>query len=158
LVEELPIKTASVDWVISNCVIVLSPEKERVFAEIARVLKPGGSMLVSDIVAENLPAAVREDLGSCCSCVSGAISQDEYKAGLRRAGLVDIDIQTRIAYSAEQLGALVESELRETSEAGCCENTLTNIPSLQESIRQCADEVLSARIFARKPPLPTPSA
>ena len=58
IIEELPVEDSSVDWVISNCVINLSPEKPRVFAEIARVLKPGGTMLVSDIVAEDLPEEI----------------------------------------------------------------------------------------------------
>ncbi len=62
IIEDLPVEAASVDWVISNCVINLSPEKDRVFAEIARVLKPGGRMLVSDIVVQDVPAWVRESM------------------------------------------------------------------------------------------------
>jgi arsenite methyltransferase len=83
LIEELPVESGTVELVISNCVINLSPEKKKVFREIARVLKPGGRMLVSDIVAKDLPAAVREMTDLYASCVSGAISEEEYLAGLR---------------------------------------------------------------------------
>ncbi|RXG65820.1 methyltransferase domain-containing protein, partial [Candidatus Atribacteria bacterium 1244-E10-H5-B2] len=61
LIENLPVESSSVDWVISNCVINLSPEKEKVFSEIGRVLKPGGRMVVSDMVGENIPEWLREN-------------------------------------------------------------------------------------------------
>jgi SAM-dependent methyltransferase len=93
IIEELPVEDASVDWVISNCVINLSPEKPRVFREIARVLKPGGKMLVSDIVATDLPEEIRRSSTLYSSCVSGAISEDEYLAGLRAVGLVDVEVR-----------------------------------------------------------------
>src|SRR3989339_417096 len=69
LIENLPVESASVDWVISNCVINLSPEKERVFSEIQRVLKPGGQMLVSDIVAKNLPDWLHQNDQIYSACV-----------------------------------------------------------------------------------------
>ncbi|MDO8632640.1 MAG: arsenite methyltransferase, partial [Phycisphaerales bacterium] len=105
LIEKLPVESDSVDWVISNCVINLSPEKGRVFAEIARVLRPGGRMLVSDIVVEELPDWVRRDVALYASCVSGAIREDEYLDGLRRAGLVDVEVRERIVYDEAQLAA-----------------------------------------------------
>ena len=86
IIEELPVDDGSVDWVISNCVINLSPEKPRVFAEIARVLQPGGRMLVSDIVAEDLPPRAAGVPVAYSSCVAGAISEEEYLAGLRSCG------------------------------------------------------------------------
>lgn len=110
LIEELPVESASVDWVISNCVINLSPEKERVFAEIARVLKPGGRLSISDIVVEDLPWWVRRSGRLHCACVAGAISEAEYLAGLRGAGLDGIEVAERLVYDAGQLRALAESE------------------------------------------------
>ena len=80
LIEEMPVESNSVDWVISNCVINLSPEKPRVFAEIHRVLKPGGRMIVSDIVAERLPPEVRSNPG----CTTAAL---RVRSARRRTGL-----------------------------------------------------------------------
>jgi SAM-dependent methyltransferase len=151
LIEELPVDSASVDWVISNCVINLSPTKEKVFAEIARVLKPGGRMLVSDVVAQDLPERVRNDLGAYNCCVGGAISEEEYKAGLQRAGLVDIEIRERIAYDAAQLRGLMESD-RLAIGNNPCGGGETNRAGLQQDLAAaCAGKVWSAKIFARKP-------
>jgi SAM-dependent methyltransferase len=111
LIEDLPVESASVDWVISNCVINLSPDKPRVFAEIARVLKPGGRMRVSDIMVEDVPDAVRKSQALYGCCVAGAISEAEYLAGLRAAGLVDVEVRERIIYDAAQLRALAGSEV-----------------------------------------------
>jgi len=108
IIEELPVEDASVDWVISNCVINLSPEKGRVFAEIARVLKPGGRMLVSDIVVDGLPEAVRGSAEMYSACVAGAVSEEEYLAGLDAAGL-EAEVVERFAYDAAQLRAFAES-------------------------------------------------
>src|ERR1019366_7055449 len=110
IIEELPVETTSVDWVISNCVINLSPEKTRVFREIARVLRPGGRMLVSDIVAKDLPPEIRQSSALYSSCIAGAISEDEYLAGLRAVGLVDVEIQARLVYDADQLEGITEAE------------------------------------------------
>jgi len=73
LIEELPVKSSSVDWVISNCVINLSPEKEKVFSEISRVLKPGGRMVVSDMVGENIPEWLRENKNLYSACLKSQI-------------------------------------------------------------------------------------
>lgn len=112
IIEALPVEAGSVDWVISNCVINLSPEKERVFAEIARVLAPGGRMRVSDVVANELPEAVRRNASLYSSCIAGAISEAAYVEGLRRAGLSDVNVVERFVYDASQLRALavVEAE------------------------------------------------
>ena len=98
IIEELPVEDASVDWVISNCVINLSPEKARVFAEIARVLRPGGRMLVSDIVAEDLPPEISGNRHLYSSCLAGAISEPAYLDGLRQAGLVEVQVRDRLVY------------------------------------------------------------
>jgi len=120
IIEELPVESGSVDWVISNCVINLSPEKHRVFAEIARVLKPGGTMLVSDIVAEKLPDEVKKDRGLYSSCLAGAISESEYLKGLCKVGLKDAEVCERLVYDSDQLAGFIGSELKEDDSCGCC--------------------------------------
>jgi arsenite methyltransferase len=92
-IEAMPLPDASVDVVISNCVINLAADKDAVFREIARVLRPGGRMGVSDIVAEDeLDEAERAERGSWAACYAGALSFAEYRAGLAAAGLTDVDI------------------------------------------------------------------
>jgi len=149
IIEELPVESSSVDWVSSNCVINLSPEKDRVFAEIARVLKPGGQMLVSDIVAEDLPPVVLENATLYSSCIAGAISEADYLQGLRDAGLETVEVKERLVYDAAQLASLVETELPE-GQLDCCSGGLP-----KELIAQLAGEVSgkiwSAKVFARKP-------
>jgi SAM-dependent methyltransferase len=97
-IEEMPVETASVDWVISNCVINLSPDKERVFTEAYRVLRPGGKLLISDVVAEDLPNAMREDISAWASCVAGAVTEGEYLGMIREAGFEDVEIVDRLDY------------------------------------------------------------
>lgn len=92
-IEALPVADASVDVVISNCVINLASDKPAVFAEIARVLRPGGRMGVSDIVADDtLSAEQRAERGSYVGCIAGALSFREFRHGLRAAGLTDIEL------------------------------------------------------------------
>jgi SAM-dependent methyltransferase len=110
-IEELPVEDSSVDLVISNCVLNLSPDKARVFSEIARVLKPGGRLRVSDIVAEDLPQWARESAALYSSCVAGAISEADYVGGLADAGLVDVRVLDRMTYDETQLQAMVLSDL-----------------------------------------------
>lgn len=89
VIEDIPLPAASVDVVISNCVVNLSPDKARVLAEIARVLRPGGRLGISDVVAEDrLAAADRAERGSVAGCIAGALSVSEYREGLAAAGLV----------------------------------------------------------------------
>jgi arsenite methyltransferase len=92
-IEALPVADASVDVVISNCVINLASDKHAVFAEIARVLRPGGRMGVSDIVADDtLTPEQRAERGSYVGCIAGALSFREFRQGLRAAGLTDIEL------------------------------------------------------------------
>lgn len=110
-IEELPVDDASVDLVISNCVINLSPDKPHVFSEISRVLKPGGRMSVSDIVVEELPWWLRKLPSIYNSCVGGAISENRYVAGLEGAGLGEVEVLDRLVYEANQMTDLVLSEV-----------------------------------------------
>ncbi len=104
--EKMPVEDASVDWVISNCVINLSPEKLAVFREIARVLKPGGRISISDIVAEDLPPAIRVSRDAWTGCLAGAISESAYIQGLEAAGLTSVRATSRLVYDAGQLEGL----------------------------------------------------
>jgi arsenite methyltransferase len=150
LIEDLPVESASVDWVISNCVINLSPEKDRVFAEIARVLRPGGRMLVSDIVVEDLPQWIRENEALYHSCVAGAISEEAYLEGLSRAGLEEVEVTERLVYEASQLAALVESELPEAEAPACCGGS-PRLSTVRRAVEAVEGKVWSAKFSARKP-------
>jgi arsenite methyltransferase len=93
-IEAMPLPDASVDVVISNCVINLAADKTATFREIARVLRPGGRMGISDIVADDLlTPEQRAERGSFVGCIAGALSFREFRTGLRDAGLTDIEIQ-----------------------------------------------------------------
>jgi len=107
--EKMPVEDASVDWVISNCVINLSPDKPAVFGEIGRVLRPGGRISISDIVAQDLPDAVRQSRDAWTGCLAGAISEEEYVRGLEKAGLREVKVTSRIVYDASQLKGLFGS-------------------------------------------------
>ncbi len=92
-IEHLPVADASVDVIISNCVINLVPDKRQVFREAYRVLRPGGQLSVSDIVTRGeLPEALRRDLAAWAGCVAGAVGVEEYIAGLKEAGFEDVRV------------------------------------------------------------------
>ncbi|MEZ0240325.1 MAG: arsenite methyltransferase [Chloroflexota bacterium] len=109
-IESMPIPGDSVDVVISNCVINLAADKPAVFAEIARVLRPGGRVGVSDIVADDLLSpAQRAERGSYVGCIAGALSFREYRDGLRSAGLTDIEIQPTHSVAEGMHSAIVRA-------------------------------------------------
>jgi arsenite methyltransferase len=123
--ERLPLDDASVDWVISNCVVNLVPDKQRAFAEIFRVLKPGGRFSITDLVGENLPQSLLENASAYCSCIGGAPSEPLYLQAIRDGGFQDVTIVDRFAWEAPELegtGGRVWS-LKITARkppAGCC--------------------------------------
>ena len=95
-IENLPVADGTIDAIISNCVINLSPEKQSVFSEAFRVLKPGGRLAISDVVATaELPESMRSDLALYAGCVSGAASIDELEAILRGVGFEDVRIASK---------------------------------------------------------------
>src|SRR5207244_1792936 len=101
-IEAIPLPTDSVDVIISNCVINLSADKDRVFAEAFRVLKPGGRFAVSDVVVRGeVPADIRRSVELWIGCVAGALSEDDYRAKLAKAGFTDVDIEPTRIYRAE---------------------------------------------------------
>jgi arsenite methyltransferase len=92
-IEHLPVADGSVDVIISNCVINLSPDKAQVFREAFRTLKPGGKLAVSDMMTEfPLPAAIQENASAWASCIGGALAEVDYLGAIRAAGFVDIEI------------------------------------------------------------------
>lgn len=146
LIEALPVADGSVDWVISNCVINLSPEKQKVFREIFRVLKPGGTMLVSDIVARDLPSELLSIPSLYSSCVAGAISEEDYLAGLREAGMVDVQVLDRLIYDAAQIAGFAQTALGDA---------LDRAPEAASRVgsyaRDLAGKIWSAKVYGKKP-------
>jgi len=112
-IDRIPLPDASVDCVISNCVLNLAPDKPAVFREIARVLKPGGRVAVSDIaLKQELPEAVAQSVAAYVGCIAGAIPIESYRAGLLAAGFEHVEIVD----SGADLSAYAKVE----NQAGCC--------------------------------------
>jgi SAM-dependent methyltransferase len=148
LIEDLPVESGSVDLVISNCVINLSPEKKRVFAELHRVLKVGGRFSISDIVAEPMPAWIAEVSMLYSACISGAIPETEYLKGLQEAGLADVVVRDRLTYDKDQLGAILGAD-----EGGSCCCGSGGLPkaAILRMVHELAGKVASIRVVGRKP-------
>jgi arsenite methyltransferase len=132
-IEQIPLPAESVDVVISNCVINLSTDKAAVLSEIARVLRPGGRVGVSDVVAEDrLTPEDRAERGSFVGCIAGALSVSEYVAGLEAAGLEDVSVEFTHEVTDGMHGAIVRAAkpcaseraglpvLQPATRAGCC--------------------------------------
>lgn len=112
-IDRIPLPAASVDCIISNCVINLAPDKSAVFREISRLLKPGGRLAVSDIALKKpLPPELANDMASLIGCIGGAISFEDYRSGLVDAGLSAVEIVD----SGADLNAYAEVQ----NQAGCC--------------------------------------
>jgi arsenite methyltransferase len=133
VIEEIPLPASSVDVIISNCVINLSVDKAAVLTEMARVLKPGGRIGVSDVVAEDdLTPAQRAERGGYTACIAGALSRGEYEAGLAAAGFDEIDVQFTHGVADGMHGAIVKAVktrdaarrglpiVQAAANAGCC--------------------------------------
>ena len=138
-IEALPLPAESVDVVISNCVVNLAADKPAVFAEIARVLRPGGRIGISDIVAEDrLTADQRAERGSFAGCIAGALSVSEFRAGLEAVGLTDVSINPSHTVTDGMISAIIKASkpadaaplvdlfavrALPVAEAGCCGGT-----------------------------------
>ena len=110
LIEQIPLPAASVDVVISNCVINLSTDKASVLAELARVLRPDGRLGISDVVAEDrLTPEERAERGSFVGCIAGALSVGEYEAGLEAAGFDDVSVELTHTVADGMHGAIVRA-------------------------------------------------
>ena len=107
-IEAIPLPDDSVDVIISNCVINLSADKDRVFAEAFRVLKPGGRFAVSDVVVRGaVPAEIRRNVELWIGCVAGALEDEEYRGKLAQAGFEAIDLEPTRVYRAEDAARLL---------------------------------------------------
>lgn len=137
-IESIPLPDATVDVIISNCVINLSPDKDRVLREAYRVLKPGGRFAVADIVlTRDLPEPLRSHVPLWTGCVAGALRMDEYETKLSSAGFEQIEIEVARTYSAEDADGLAPPEL--VAELG------------EQGIRELVSSFVSALVRARKP-------
>ena len=118
--EALPLPDASVDVVISNCVINLSADKPRVIHEAARVLRPGGRFAVSDVIADaDLDDATRTDMAAWTGCIAGALTEPEFRAALEAAGFEGIEI--RATHSVHKYATAAIIRARKPDPAACCE-------------------------------------
>jgi len=133
LIEQIPLPAGSVDVVISNCVINLSTDKPAVLTEIARVLRPGGRLGISDVVADDsLAPAERAERGSYVGCIAGALSRGEYESGLEAAGFEHISVEFTHEVADGMHGAIVKAVktshpeekglpvVQPAAGAGCC--------------------------------------
>src|SRR3954451_13157550 len=133
VIEQIPLPADSVDVVISNCVINLSVDKAAVLTEMARVLKPGGRIGVSDVVAEDqLSGDERAERGSYVGCIAGALSRREYEAGLEAAGFEQVSVEFTHQVADGMHGAIVKAVktreperhglpvIQPATHAGCC--------------------------------------
>ncbi len=108
--EAIPLPAASVDVVLSNCVIALSVDKAAVFAEVFRVLRPGGRLAPTDVVAESEPDRDSPaDAASWVDCVSGALTEAQYRAALAAAGFIEASVEFSHAIGAGQASILVQA-------------------------------------------------
>jgi len=141
-IEALPVADRTIDVVLSNCVINLSPDKPRVFAEAYRVLKPGGVLAVSDIVLKRpLPEALAASVSAYVGCIAGASRREDYLAFLREAGFADVEVVEEVPfYAVEDSADPWVREIREQSGL-----------SAQE-LREAAQAVVSLKLRARKAP------
>ena len=140
-IENLPVADGIIDIIISNCVINLVPDKDRVFSEAFRVLKPGGRIMVSDIVlTKELPDFIKNNMAAYVGCISGAIIKDNYLNAIKKAGFSDVKIIDEVNFPlkyiiSDDTAAIIKNDL-----------------SLSENqAKDLEDSILSIKVYASKP-------
>ncbi len=140
-IENLPVADNSVDAIISNCVINLSTDKPRVFREAFRVLRPGGRIMVSDLVLQKpLPPSVRQSVEAYVACIAGALVKDDYLAIIRQTGFESVEVVTEKGFPAE---LVLEDSL--------APEIIKKLSIPQEELTEHVSSVLSLGIRAYKP-------
>jgi arsenite methyltransferase len=140
-IENLPVGDNQVDIIISNCVINLSPNKERVFKEAFRVLRPGGRLMVSDIVLlKELPEEIKNSVAAYVSCIAGATTKQEYLKEIQAAGFKETKVQGEAAFSTELLAN--DPTAREVAK---------NLKLSRKKAEDLASSVVSIKVSAIKP-------
>ena len=138
-IENLPVADSSVDVVISNCVINLVPDKARAFKETFRVLKPGGRLMVSDIVVlTELPESIKNSIAGYIGCLSGAIMKDQYIEAVKEAGFKEVRVVDETFYPVDSMADGPTAIIKDSQ-----------IPP--EKLAQYANSVLSIKVHAVKP-------
>jgi arsenite methyltransferase len=162
-IDHLPLADASVDCVISNCVINLAPDKPAVYREIVRVLKPGGRLAVSDIALKGeLPVNVAQSMAAYVGCIAGAIRIDDYRQGLLGAGfehvqIVDSGADLNAYKKVENQSGCCSPAMAGTETASCCSSGATTSSPLHEDLTKLLSEydvnsaAASVKVYAVKP-------
>lgn len=140
-IEKLPVSDNSVDIVISNCVINLAPDKKQVFKEIFRVLKPGGRLMISDIVLlEKLPDSIRKSVEAYVGCIAGAVEKDTYLAFIKEAGFNEIKI---LAENTIPIESMIDDPM--------VKKIMDDLKMPKELFQKLATSIASAKIFGLEP-------
>jgi SAM-dependent methyltransferase len=105
--ESMPVDDETVDLIVSNCVINLSPDKKKVFEEAYRILKPGGRVLISDIVTHNLSQKIKDNMNAWVGCVAGALEEEDYLKTIRDAGFKDVEVVGKIVFDEGLVKGLI---------------------------------------------------
>lgn len=140
-IENLPVANNSVDVVISNCVINLSPDKQKVFKEAFRVLKPGGRLMLSDIVLlKELPDFIKDSIEAYVGCLSGAMMKDKYIETIKKAGFQDVKIIHETAFPIECM-----------ANDATAKTIIENLKVPTKKLNEIAGSVMSIKVYAAKP-------
>lgn len=140
-IENLPVANDSVDAIISNCVINLSPDKQRVFQEAFRVLKPSGRLMVSDIVVlKELPQNIRDSIAAYVGCIAGASAKNDYLAAIKAAGFKDVKVVAESFYPTEG----IEND-------SAVQQMMDDSGVTIEQLRDMASSISSVKVSAVKP-------
>lgn len=140
--EEIPLAASSVDGIMSNCAVNLSSDRGLVFAESARVLRPGGRVVIADMFADELPGWVRQNATLYSACVAGAAGEEEYVEALLSAGFADVEAKPLLVHDGDQLKAFIQCELTGAPAGNPCSCS----DFLTESLLGRAAELVAGRV------------